>query len=178
MSQCPICNAATWIGQRYCSTCDSYLPNPEEEDHFCPQCSIRVGPQQELCHKCNARLAEMAGASLQTMTRAWRLPPWVRGIFSRHRFGHRGSDYSIALHQKSPTASAGGGAALSTRCRADWSRISRPPKAETAPSAGVSSGCTTTPQTLIDEILATPANFYNNVHTTDYPAGAIRGALG
>ncbi len=49
----------------------------------------------------------------------------------------------------------------------------------TAPNAtGVSSGCTTTPQTLIDEILATPANFYNNVHTTDYPAGAIRGALG
>ena len=35
MSQCPICNAAIWIGQPYCSTCDSYLPNPEEEDHFC-----------------------------------------------------------------------------------------------------------------------------------------------
>ena len=81
MSQCPICNAATWIGQRYCSTCDSYLPNPEEEDHFCPQCGIRVGPQQELCHKCNASLPEMAGASFQTMTRARRLPPWVRGIF-------------------------------------------------------------------------------------------------
>jgi len=81
MSQCPICNAATWIGQRYCSTCDSYLPNPEEEDRFCPQCGIRVGPQQELCHKCNARLPEMAGAPFQTMTRARRLPPWVRGIF-------------------------------------------------------------------------------------------------
>ena len=49
----------------------------------------------------------------------------------------------------------------------------------TAPDAsGVSSGCTATAQTLIDEILATPANFYNNVHTTDFPAGAIRGALG
>ena len=48
-----------------------------------------------------------------------------------------------------------------------------------APDAsGVSSGCTATAQTLIDEILATPANFYNNVHTTDFPAGAIRGALG
>ena len=81
MSQCPICNAATWIGQRYCSTCDSYLPNPEEEDHFCPQCGIRVGPQQELCHKCNASLPEMAGASFPTMTRARRLPPWVLGIF-------------------------------------------------------------------------------------------------
>ena len=81
MSQCPICNAATWIGQRYCSTCDSYLPNPEEEDHFCPQCGIRVAPQQELCHKCNASLPEMVGASFQTMTRARRLPPWVPGIF-------------------------------------------------------------------------------------------------
>ena len=81
MSQCPICNAATWIGQRYCSTCDSYLPNPEEEDHFCPQCGIRVGPQQELCHKCNASLPEMVGASFQTMTRARRIPPRVLGIF-------------------------------------------------------------------------------------------------
>ena len=80
MSQCPICNAATWIGQRYCSTCDSYLPNPEEEDHFCPKCGIRVGPQQEICHKCNASLPEMAGASFQTMTRARRRPLWVQGI--------------------------------------------------------------------------------------------------
>jgi len=48
-----------------------------------------------------------------------------------------------------------------------------------APDAsGVASGCTATPQTLIDEILASPASFYNNVHTTDYPAGAIRGSLG
>ena len=80
MSQCPICNAATWIGQRYCSTCDSYLPNPGEEDHFCPKCGIRVAPQQEICHKCNASLPEMAGASFQTMTRARRRPPWVLGI--------------------------------------------------------------------------------------------------
>ena len=48
-----------------------------------------------------------------------------------------------------------------------------------APDASaVASGCTATPQTLIDEILASPASFYNNVHTTDYPAGAIRGSLG
>ena len=80
MSQCPICNAAIWIGQRYCSTCDSYLPNPGEEDHFCPKCGIRVAPQQEICHKCNASLPEMAGAAFQTLTRARRLPPWVRGI--------------------------------------------------------------------------------------------------
>jgi hypothetical protein len=81
MSQCPICNAATWIGPRYCSTCDSYLRNPEEEDHFCPQCGSRVGPQQELCHKRNASLTEMAGALFPTVARARRLPPWVLGIF-------------------------------------------------------------------------------------------------
>jgi hypothetical protein len=80
MPQCPICNAAIWIGQRYCSTCDSYLPNPEEEDQFCPKCGIRVAPQEEICHKCNASLPEMAGASFQTMTRARRRPPWVIGI--------------------------------------------------------------------------------------------------
>lgn len=80
MSQCPICNAAIWAGQRYCSTCDSYLPNPGEEDHFCPKCGIRVAPQQEICHKCNASLPVMAGASFQTLTRARRRPPWVLGI--------------------------------------------------------------------------------------------------
>jgi hypothetical protein len=79
MAQCPNCKAAIWIGQRYCSTCDSYLPNPEEGDHFCSRCGIRVAPQQEFCHKCN--LLEMAGASFQTMTRARRLPPWVTGVF-------------------------------------------------------------------------------------------------
>ena len=48
-----------------------------------------------------------------------------------------------------------------------------------APDAnGLSSGCTTTAQTLIDEILGNPANFYLNVHTTDFPAGAVRSALG
>lgn len=80
MSQCPICNAATWIGQRYCSTCDSYLPKPGEEDHFCPKCGIRVAPQQEICHKCNASLSEVTGTSFQTLTKTRRRPPWVIGI--------------------------------------------------------------------------------------------------
>lgn len=79
MAQCPNCNAAIWSGERYCSTCDSYLPAPEEEAHFCPQCGTRVAPRQELCHKCN--LLEMAGASLQTMTRGRRCHPWVPGVF-------------------------------------------------------------------------------------------------
>jgi hypothetical protein len=48
-----------------------------------------------------------------------------------------------------------------------------------APDAsGVSSGCTATAQALIDEIVASPAAFYANVHTTDFPAGAVRGQLG
>jgi hypothetical protein len=49
-----------------------------------------------------------------------------------------------------------------------------------APDAsGVSSGCTTGVATaLIDEILANPAGFYVNVHTTEYPGGAIRAQLG
>lgn len=81
MPQCPICNAAIWIGQRYCSTCDSYLPNPEEEDHFCPKCGLRIAPQQDICQKCNTSLSETAGASFPTMARARRLPPWGIGIF-------------------------------------------------------------------------------------------------
>jgi hypothetical protein len=43
---------------------------------------------------------------------------------------------------------------------------------------GTSVGCTAgVATTLIDEILANPANFYVNVHTTDHPGGAIRAQL-
>ncbi len=81
MHQCPTCNAAIWIGQRHCSTCDSYLPNPGEEDHICPKCGILVAPQQKICHKCNASLSEMPGASYRKIAKAWRLPPRVLIIF-------------------------------------------------------------------------------------------------
>jgi len=49
-----------------------------------------------------------------------------------------------------------------------------------APGAsGTSTGCTTgVATTLIDEILASPASFYVNVHTTAHPGGAIRAQLG
>jgi len=81
MPQCPICNAAIWRGQRYCTICDNYLPNPEEEDQFCPQCGIRVAPLQRICPKCNASLMEMAGTSSTALPRARKLSFWVLGIF-------------------------------------------------------------------------------------------------
>jgi hypothetical protein len=48
-----------------------------------------------------------------------------------------------------------------------------------APNAsGVSTGCATDVSgSLLDEILANPAGFYVNIHTTDHPGGAIRAQL-
>jgi len=81
MPQCPICKAAVWVGERYCATCNNYLPHPEEEDHFCPQCSIRVAPQQEICHKCKAALPEISGTPSTASARGSRLLFGVHGIF-------------------------------------------------------------------------------------------------
>ena len=81
MPQCPICKAAVWVGERYCATCNNYLPHPEEKNHFCPQCSIRVAPQQEICHKCKAALPEIAGTPSTASARGSRLPFRVHGIF-------------------------------------------------------------------------------------------------
>ena len=47
-----------------------------------------------------------------------------------------------------------------------------------APGAGgTSSGCVATTRANVAAILANPAGFYVNVHTTDFPGGAIRGQL-
>ncbi|MDO9532147.1 MAG: SH3 domain-containing protein [Deltaproteobacteria bacterium] len=80
MPQCPICKAAVWVGERYCVTCNNYLPHPEEEDHFCPRCSIRVAPQQEICHRCKAALPAIAGTPSTASPRGSRPLFGVRGI--------------------------------------------------------------------------------------------------
>ena len=44
-------------------------------------------------------------------------------------------------------------------------------------SGGTNVGTLTAPQDVVDGILANPANYYINVHTADYPGGALRGQL-
>lgn len=56
MPQCPHCQAPYESGQRYCSTCGSFLMHPDQGDTFCPQCGVRVSPRQEFCHECDAPL--------------------------------------------------------------------------------------------------------------------------
>jgi hypothetical protein len=56
MPQCPHCQVPYEAGQRYCSTCGSFLLHPEQGDTFCPQCGVRVSPRQEFCHECDAPL--------------------------------------------------------------------------------------------------------------------------
>jgi hypothetical protein len=44
-------------------------------------------------------------------------------------------------------------------------------------AAGKSSGCTPSARTLVKAILAGPASYYVNVHTSGFPGGAVRGQL-
>ena len=46
-----------------------------------------------------------------------------------------------------------------------------------APDDSDSDDCANVPDALIDEIRRSPADFYVNVHTADYPDGAIRGQI-
>ena len=45
------------------------------------------------------------------------------------------------------------------------------------PDDNDSDDCDEVPDTLLDEIRSNPGGFYVNVHTADYPNGAIRGQL-
>jgi hypothetical protein len=48
----------------------------------------------------------------------------------------------------------------------------------TAPNAqGTASACTTADPGLLREIIANPGGFYANIHTTDFPGGAVRAPL-
>jgi CHRD domain len=44
-------------------------------------------------------------------------------------------------------------------------------------AAGRSSGCAAAPRTLVKAILGAPGSYYVNVHTSDFPGGAVRGQL-
>ncbi|HEX9697286.1 MAG TPA: CHRD domain-containing protein [Actinomycetota bacterium] len=47
-----------------------------------------------------------------------------------------------------------------------------------APAAdGEAIGCTSADKSLIDAIRLNPSDYYVNVHTSDFPAGAVRGQL-
>ena len=45
-------------------------------------------------------------------------------------------------------------------------------------AGGTAAGCTGVDRELAKDILNNPASYYVNVHTSDYPAGAVRGQLG
>jgi len=47
----------------------------------------------------------------------------------------------------------------------------------TAPASGTSSGCVSADSELIKEIRQSPAEFYVNVHNSEFTGGAVRGQL-
>lgn len=47
----------------------------------------------------------------------------------------------------------------------------------TAPTGGFSADCATVDRAVAMAIVRAPANYYVNVHTTEFPGGAVRGQL-
>ena len=81
MPQCPICNAAVWVGQQYCPICGNSLPRPEGEDDFCPQCGDPLATPEEVCQKCQAASPEIHKIPLTVPDRTWKFPLGGPGIF-------------------------------------------------------------------------------------------------
>ena len=105
-----------------------------------------------------------------------------RRIERAEREGHRGrADPQGRRHGVLPAArrehhAAGDRRAHPPRRR----RLQRPGRRPVHGAGGERQldGCAPATPALIDEIIANPANFYVNVHTTEHPAGAMRAQLG
>jgi hypothetical protein len=72
-----------------------------------------------------------------------------------------GIDPATAAHIHEAPAGSAGGVVISL----------------SAPSTGTSSGCVTISKDLAREIVASPSDYYVNVHNPAFPGGAVRGQL-
>ena len=72
------------------------------------------------------------------------------------------------------------GAAVAAHIHAGDAKVAGPVLVTLRPPnpGGVSSGCVTVARTRVAQMLATRGRYYVNVHTADFPGGAIRGQLG